>query len=89
MRPSLEETIDLYGNKLFYTHLKNYTTVPGAPRKMSASLDGGEINHRAYLEKLNSVGFTGPIGIEAPRSGDRLWFAKCDLAYTKQLMSEI
>ena len=89
VRPSPEEAIDLYGDKLFYTHLKNYTTVPGAPRKIPASLDGGEINHRAYIEKLNDVGYTGPIGIEAPRPGDRLWFAKCDLTYAKRLLTEI
>ena len=87
--PALEETIDLYGDKLFYTHLKNYATIAGATKKLPTSLDSGEINHRAYLEKLRDVGFSGPIGIEAPRPGDRLWFAKCDLAYAKQLMSEI
>ena len=89
VRPSLEEAIELYGDKLFYTHLKNYTTVPGATKKMPSSLDGGEINHRAYLEKLNDVGYTGPIGIEAPRPGDRLWFAKSDLTYAKYLLAEI
>ncbi|MBQ8310818.1 MAG: sugar phosphate isomerase/epimerase [Clostridia bacterium] len=89
VRPTVEEAIDLYGDKLFYAHLKNYITVPGASKKMPTSLCGGEINHRAYLEKLRDVGFSGPIGIEAPRPGDRLWFAKCDLQYTKQLMSEI
>ena len=87
--PTLEETIDLYGDKIFYTHLKNYITIPGATNKMPASLDGGEINHRAYLEKLRDIGFEGPIAIEAPRPGDRLWFARNDLAYAKQLMSEI
>ena len=55
----------------------------------SQRIKKGEINHRAYLEKLRDVGYTGPIGIEAPRLGDRLWFAKCDLAYVKELMEEI
>lgn len=87
--PALEETIDLYGDKLFYTHLKNYATIAGSTKKLPTSLDSGEINHRAYLEKLRDVGFSGPIGIEAPRPGDRLWFAKCDIAYAKHLMSEI
>ena len=89
VRPSFEEAIDLYGDKLFYAHLKNYITVPGATRKTPASLGGGEINHRAYFEKLNDVGYTGPIGIEAPRPGDRLSFARSDLAYVKRLMTEI
>lgn len=88
-RPTLEETIDFYGDKLFYTHLKNYITIPGAPKKMATALSDGEINHRAYLEKLCDVGFTGPIAIEAPRPGDRLWFAKCDLAYVKSLLKDL
>ncbi|MBE6589964.1 MAG: sugar phosphate isomerase/epimerase [Ruminococcaceae bacterium] len=88
-RPTFQEAIDLYGDKLFYAHLKNYITVPGASKKMPTALSDGEINHRAYLEKLHEVGFTGPIAIEAPRPGDRLWFAKYDLFYVKQLMKEI
>ena len=88
-RPTLEEAIDLYGEKLFYVHLKNYTTVAGASKKLATALSDGEINHRAYLEKLRDVGYTGPIAVEAPRPGDRLWFAKCDLAYVKELMEEI
>ena len=89
-RPALEETIKLYGDKLFHTHLKNSICTPGTNNlRMATSLDGGEINHRAYLETLKEIGYEGPIGIEAPRPGDRLWFAKCDLAYTKQLMLEI
>ena len=88
-RPTFEEAIDLYGEKLFYVHLKNYTTVAGASKKLATALSDGEINHRAYLEKLRDVGYTGPIAVEAPRPGDRLWFAKCDLAYVKSLMEEI
>lgn len=86
-KPSIVETIDLYGDKLFYTHLKNYTKIPGGalPRYLS----DGDINHRLYLEKLKEVGFTGPIGIEAPRSGDRVWFAKQDYNYVASLMKDI
>lgn len=87
--PSVEETIDIYGDKLFYTHLKNSAVVPGANSRMATALGDGDINHRAYLEKLKEVGFTGPIGIEAPRGGDRVWYAKQDFAYFKSVMEEI
>lgn len=88
-RPSVEAAIDLYGNKLFYTHLKNYITVPGTTKKMATALSDGEINHRAYVEKLRDVGFTGPIGIEAPRPGDRLHFAREDLKYFQSILADL
>jgi sugar phosphate isomerase/epimerase len=84
--PTLEESIDICGEKLFYTHLKN--SVTGIPRRLPTSLSQGDINHRAYLQKLQSVGFTGFIGIEAPRSGDREWYAAEDIAYLRSLISD-
>ena len=85
--PTVEETIDIYGDKLFYTHLKNSVAVNGT--NMATALSEGRINHRIYLKKLQSVGFTGPIGIEAPRPGDRYWFAQQDMAYYKALCASI
>lgn len=87
VRPSVTETIDIYGDKLFYTHLKNSSPVVGG--RIATALGDGEINHRVYLEKLKEVGFAGPIGIEAPRGGDRLWFAQQDLAYFKAVMASL
>lgn len=86
--PGVEETVDLYGGKLFYTHLKNSVALPGGGR-MPTALGEGEINHRLYLEKLKATGFRGPIGIEAPRSGDRTGFAGQDLAYFKKVWAEV
>jgi len=86
-QPTVQETIDLYGDKLFYTHLKNYTKL--ANGVLPGYLSDGEINHRLYLAKLKEVGYTGPIGVEAPRSGDRVWFAKQDYAYFKSVMADI
>lgn len=83
----LEESIDTCGERLYYTHLKN--SVPGSPRRSPTSLSEGDINHRAYLKKLQSTGFDGFIGIEAPRPGDREWFAAEDLAYLKSVMNSI
>ncbi len=88
-RPPVEETIDLYGNKLFYTHLKNSSPVPGTRGRIATNLGDGEINHRAYLTKLRAVGFKGPIGIEVPRNGDRIWFAQQDFQYFKSVINSI
>ena len=85
---SVEEAIDLYGDKLFYTHLKNSVAV-GAGKRMPTNLCDGQINHREYLGKLKEVGYTGPIGIESPRSGDRYWYAKADIAYAKSVMESL
>ena len=86
--PNLEETIDLYGDKLFYTHLKNSVKIAGAKRNFPVALSDGMINHRIYLTKLKEVGFTGHIGIEAPRPGDRSFYAKNDLDYIKSIIKE-
>ena len=87
--PSLDETIELYGDKLFYTHLKNSIPIPGTTQRMPSSLCDGEINHRIYLAKLKEIGFTGPVGIEACRGGDRTWFAQQDLVYCKSVMDSL
>jgi len=84
--PTLEESIDICGDKLFYTHMKN--SVPGNPRRAPTALSQGEINHRAYVDKLKAVGFEGLIGIEAPRPGDREYYAEEDLKYIKSVLTE-
>lgn len=85
--PTVEETIDIYGDKLFYTHLKNSSSIGG--NRFPTALSDGEINHRLYLKKLADVGYNGPIGIEAPRGGDRQWFVRQDIAYFKQTAKEV
>ncbi len=87
VRPGVTETIDLYGDKLFYLHLKNSTALGGD--RLATALSDGEINHREYLAKLREVSFSGPIGIEAPRGGDRIWFAQQDLAYFKSVWASL
>ena len=87
--PDLEETIDLYGDKLFYTHLKNSVKLAGAERNYPVALSDGMINHKIYFTKLKEIGFSGPVGIEAPRPGDRKWFAKQDFDYAKELYNNI
>lgn len=87
--PEVGETIDLYGDKLFYTHLKNSIALPGTPYRIATALCDGQIDHRRYLKKLKAVGFDGPIGIEAPRSGDRRYYAEKDFTYYRWLVKEI
>ncbi len=87
--PSLSETIELYGEKLFYTHLKNSVQDLGTGKRIATNLSDGAINHRIYFEKLKEIGFTGPVGIEACRGGDRTWFAKQDLEYCKSVMASL
>lgn len=86
--PSIEETIRIYGNKLFYIHLKNSVGIRNSGR-LPVALCEGEINHRVYLNELEKTGYKGPIVIEAPRGGDREWFARQDLAYFKTLAKEV
>lgn len=85
----IEETIDIYGDKIFYIHLKNSVKVPGTPSNLSVALSEGLINHTVYFNKLKEVGYNGPIGIENTRQGDREWFAKQDFNYAKKLYNSI
>ncbi len=89
IKPSVEEAIEIYGNKIFYAHLKNSSVISGTSFCIDTSLCDGEINHRAYLERLIGNGFAGPIAIEAPRDGDREWFAKQDFEYFKSVINSI
>ena len=86
---TLDESIEVLGDKLFYTHMKNSLAMPGSGLRLPTALAEGEINHRLYVEKLKEVGFNGPIGIEAPRPGDRYHYATCDLAYIRSVIEDL
>ena len=86
--PSLAETISALGKSIFYTHLKNSIGLPSGGR-IPTGLADGQINHREYLRLLKQIGFTGPIGIEAPRPGDREWYAQQDRAYIQSVMKDL
>lgn len=85
--PSLAETIRKIASRIFYVHLKNAVKLQGGGW-LATSLAEGEINHREYLKLLQEIGYSGPICVEAPRSGDREWFAQADAAYIRKLMKE-
>ncbi len=85
--PSPVDVVKLYDNKIFYVHLKNSISFGG--ERHATALAEGEINHRLYLKALKETGFEGPIAIEAPRSGDREWFVREDMAYFKDVAEDI
>ena len=85
--PTLAETIETLGDKLYMVHLKN--SMPHAGGRNAVGLGDGIINHREFLGLLKANGFDGPICIEAPRPGDREWFAQQDIAYLKSLMTDL
>ncbi len=86
----LEEAIRISGDKLFYTHMKSYQPIgSGAGQLLPTSLADGCINHRQYVKELKAIGFDGPIGIEAPRPGDREHFAKEDFDYIQPIIRKI
>lgn len=83
----LEEAIRIAGDKLFYTHMKSYQPLGiGTGILLPTSLADGCINHRAYVKQLSDMDYTGPIGIEAPRPGDREHFAKEDFDYISPII---
>ena len=84
------QTISHLGKSLFYLHLKNSVATPGTDNKrMPTALADGEINHREYLRHVKKSGFSGPICIEAPRAGDREWYAVKDLEYIKSVIADL
>lgn len=89
-RPTLRESIELCGDKLFYTHFKNYMPPYGSSEMLvPTALSEGMISHREFISILNERGYNGLIGIEAPRPGDREWYAKQDYEYVTWLMKDL
>jgi sugar phosphate isomerase/epimerase len=73
---------------IYYVHMKNYLrTVDGT--LTAAGLGDGVINHREYVKLLKIINYKGPICIEAPRQGDREWYARQDIKYIKALLEDL
>jgi len=87
--PSLEEAVNIVAGKIHYVHLKNSAPLRGAKGRMATGLGEGEINNRQFVRLLMKAGYQGPICIEAPRPGDREWFAPQDLAYLKAVLADV
>lgn len=85
---SIDDALFEIGDKLYYVHLKNIIKLTGGGR-IRVGLGDGEINNRYLVKKLKDAGYTGHICIEAPRQGDREWFAQQDLTYIKSVIKDI
>lgn len=85
--PSIGETVSTLGEKLFMVHLKN--SMPAGDGRNAVGLGDGIINHREYLLALMRARFSGPLCIEAPRAGDREWFAQQDIAYLRSVLKDL
>ena len=53
------------------------------------ALSEGTINNRELMNLLRADGFDGHICIEAPRAGDREWYAQQDIQYVKALLKDL
>jgi len=82
------EVIKLIGEHLFYVHLKNIIK-QASGEHLRVGLADGEINNREFLRLLKRCNYDGFIGLEAPRPGDREWFAREDLAYLRSVMQNL
>jgi sugar phosphate isomerase/epimerase len=88
---SLEETISLFDKRIYYVHLKNLFKISGIAYDncIRCGLADGIVNTRELLRRLSALNYQGPLAIEAPRSGDREWFARQDITYLRSVMADI
>lgn len=84
----IEDALEAIGDRLFYVHLKNIIKLSDGGR-IRIGLGDGEYNNRHIMKKLKETGYQGHICVEAPRQGDREWFAQQDLAYIKSVIKDI
>lgn len=85
---AMDEAVTTLDQSLFYLHLKNMYLLPPGGHVMTA-LSDGQINNREMIAKIFDQGFDGPICVEAPRQGDREWFAQQDLAYVQSVLADL
>lgn len=84
--PDLETTIRELGSRIRYVHLKN-AVLTGERPPLRCALAEGVIDHRTYWQLLEKYcPILPPICLEAPRPGDREYFAGQDLPYFRSLL---
>jgi sugar phosphate isomerase/epimerase len=81
------DTVAELGDKLFYVHQKN--SIKLGSGRIATALSEGETNQRELLLALKKAGYGGPVCVEAPRPGDREWFARCDQEYVTSILNDI
>ncbi|NOZ22066.1 MAG: sugar phosphate isomerase/epimerase [Planctomycetes bacterium] len=89
--PAIDETVEILKGRTYMLHLKNVLRVNVGDHEapIPCGLGDGVINHREFMLCLKKSGFDGPICIEAPRRGDREWYAQEDIRYLKSVLQEI
>lgn len=76
------------GEKIYYNHLKNILK-PSTGGYIVCGLADGVIDNRIWMQALKERGYSGPVCLEAPRAGDRDFFAKDDIEYFRWLLEGI
>ena len=89
--PALQDTVAALSGRIFMLHLKNAIPVAVGDHKamIPCGLGDGVINNREFLQRLREDGFDGPLCVEAPRAGDREWFAQQDIAYLQSVLRDV
>ena len=85
---TLKQTFDSFEGRILYFHLKNSIKLPNLIR-FQTQLSEGQIDHREYLAYIRDRKIAAPIVLEAPREGDREWFAKEDGDYIRAVMEDL
>jgi len=88
-QPTMQETVEMLADKIYYVHLKNTYRLNTGENLRCVGLGEGEVNNRELLRLLKRHGYDGPLCIEAPRPGDREWFARQDMTYLRSLLADI
>lgn len=84
----LEQALSILGDKIYYSHLKNIFK-PSTGGYIVCGLADGVIDNRVWAQTLKDAGNDSPICLEAPRQGDRDFFAKDDMEYFRWVLDGI
>lgn len=84
----LTEALTVLDDKIYYNHLKNVFK-PSVGGYVICGLPHGVIDNRVWAKFLMEKGNNSPICLEAPRQGDRDFFAKEDIEYFRWVLEGI
>jgi sugar phosphate isomerase/epimerase len=84
----LVQALEVLGCKVYYNHLKNILK-PSTGGYIVCGLADGCIDNRVWMQHLKDTGNDSPVCLEAPRQGDRDFFAKDDIEYFKRILEGI
>jgi sugar phosphate isomerase/epimerase len=82
------EACEALAGCLYYTHLKNIFK-PSQGGYVICGLADGVIDNRLFMRCLQAQGYEAPLCLEAPRQGDRDFFAKEDIAYLRSVLADL